>query len=386
MKLKQISTLVIGFLFLFQSTYSQTNTTVNMDVNGVNRSYKIYVPAIYSGSNSVPLVFNFHGYTSTNVQQELYGDFRPIADTANFILVHPQGLTVNGSTGWNNFSSVSANQGDLDFVEKMILQISTQYLIDQNRIYSTGMSNGGFMSYDLACFMSARFAAIASVTGGMTTLHKNVCQAIHPTPVMQIHGTADAVVAYNGAGIGSLHVDSLVKYWVNFNNCNSTPTFTAVPNIVTTDNCTAEHYVYTGGTRGATVEFFKIIGGGHNWPGAPISINGNTNMDINASKEIWRFFSKYRLNELVLKTGNIDQKKDILVYPNPIQDQVSIELENANDVIFELYDITGKLIQRNDLISGNNVISTKQLTQGVFMYMLTQNQNVVQSGKLVKEN
>ncbi len=386
MKIKYFLTVIFGLLLLVEPAHSQTNTTVNIDVNGVNRSYRIYVPAIYSSSNAVPLVFNFHGYTSTNQQQEVYADFRGIADTANFIIVHPQGLNIGGGTGWNTFAAVSTNQGDLNFVEKMLTKISSDYNIDQNRIYSTGMSNGGFMSYDLACFMSDRFAAIASVTGGMIPSHKNACQASHPTPVMQIHGTADAVVSFDGSSIGSLHVDSLVKFWVKYNNCNLTPVFTAVPDVVTTDNCTAEHYVYSGGTHGATVEFFKIIGGGHNWAGAPISINGNTNMDISASKEIWRFFSKYKLNDLILKTGNIEKNKNILVYPNPTQNQVTIELENSDNTIFELYDATGRLIQRNELTSGNNEISTSQLTQGVFMYTLTQNQRIVQSGKIVKAN
>ncbi len=386
MKIKHYFSLILGFFLCSQTIFSQTTNTVNIDVNGVNRSYRIYIPAIYSNANSVPLVFNFHGYTSTNQQQELYGDFRGIADTANFIVVHPQGLMVNGSTGWNNFSTLASLQGDLDFVEKMITEISTQYNIDQNRIYSTGMSNGGFMSYDLACFMSNRFAAVASVTGGMIDFHKNACQASHPTPIMQIHGTADAVVAYNGAGIGSMPVDDLIQFWVNFNNCNTTPTFTTVPNIVTTDNCTAEHYVYTGGTHGATVELFKIIDGGHNWPGAPISINGNTNMDISASKEIWRFFSKYKLNDLILKTGSIEGNKDIRIYPNPSRHQVNIELGNTENAIFKLYDATGRLMQQEELIAGTNEISTSQLTSGIFLYTLTQNQTIVQSGKIIKEN
>ena len=134
------------------------------------------------------------------------------------------------------------------------------------------------------------------------------------------------------------------------------------------------------------MEFFKIIGGGHNWPGAPISINGNTNMDIDASKEIWRFFSKYKLNDLILKTGNIDDKTNFRVYPNPTQNQVTIELENAGNTVFKLYDAAGRLMQENKLIAGNNEISTSQLTPGVFMYTLSQSQAIIQTGKIVKEN
>lgn len=362
--------------------YAQTTTTVNLNVNGVSRTYNLYVPAIYNSNQAVPLVFNFHGYTSNNTQQELYGDFRPIADTANFIIVHPQGLIVNGNTGWNNFGTQATAQGDIDFTQMMITTLSSQYNIDPNRIYSTGMSNGGFMSYDLACFLSSRFAAIASVTGGMTALRKPACNPNHPVPVMQIHGTADAVVPYTGVtGFGSIHVDSLVKFWRVFNHCNATPVFTALPNINTADNCTAEHYVYSGGQNGSTVEFYKIIGGGHTWPGAIFPVNGNTNMDFSASKEIWRFFSKYRLNQLanVAETG-LDVK--INVYPNPSKDSFTIEVEQFQGLKIEILDVSGKQVYQQELKSQLTPVELKSAGSGLYFYKILNAEKAVASGKI----
>lgn len=264
--------------------------------DGLQRDHRLYVPAAYSPGTAVPLVFNLHGYTSDNAQQEFYGDFRPIADTANFLIVHPNG-TIDGfgNRFWNTFGGSSVD--DIGYLMALLDTISAHYDVDPDRVYSTGMSNGGFMSYELACYASDRIAAIASVTGTMTNVHLAACAATHPTPVMQVHGTADPTVNYNGGG-GTVAVESLVLTWAQFNNCSTTPVITQVPNTVTTDGCTAERWVYQGGDAGSTVELFKVLGGGHTWPGAAIAI-GVTNQDFDASNEIWRFFSQYRLDELL---------------------------------------------------------------------------------------
>lgn len=376
------SPVLLLFLCCISSLFSQTNTTVTTVVGGVTRTYKLYVPAIYTQGTAVPLIFNFHGYGSNSTEQEAYGDFRPIADTANFILVHPQGLSVNGSTGWNNFGLPATAQADIQFVEQMITEISSEYSINSNRIYSTGMSNGGFMSNDLACFLSNRFAAIASVTGGMTTLHKNACNPSHPVPMMQIHGTTDAVVPYTGGGTGSfLHVDSLVKFWRNFNHCDENPTFEALPDLITSDNCTAEHYVWKNGLQGSTVELYKIINGGHTWPGAIFPVNGNTNQDFKASIEIWRFFRQYSLQQLTAETDPEILLESINVYPNPSSNQLTIEVENPIGIQFSLMDITGKRVISHDISEKTTLINV-ELPSGIYVYEILQNGGKRKTGKI----
>lgn len=377
------STVLLLFSCCISSLFSQTNTTETTVVGGVTRTYKLYVPAIYSQGTAVPLIFNFHGYGSNSTEQEAYGDFRPIADTANFILVHPQGLSVNGSTGWNNFGLPANAQADIQFVEQMITEISSEYSINSNRIYSTGMSNGGFMSNDLACFLSNRFAAIASVTGGMTTLHKNACNPSHPVPMMQIHGTTDAVVAYTGGGTGSfLHVDSLVKFWRNFNQCDANPIFESLPDMVTSDNCTAEHYVWKNGLQGSSVELYKIINGGHTWPGAIFPVNGNTNQDFKASNEIWRFFRQYSLQQLTAGTESEVSLESVRVYPNPSSNQLTIEVENPIGLHFNLMDISGKQVISQE-ISQKTTILNLELPNGVYLFELQQNGGKRKTGKIL---
>jgi polyhydroxybutyrate depolymerase len=279
--------------------------TINASINhgGITRDYILYVPNSYVTGNQVPLVFNFHGYTSNATQQMWYGDFRAIADTAGFIIVHPEGTLDNsGATHWNvGWGGSTVN--DINFTSTLIDSIASEYSINLDRVYSTGMSNGGFMSYQLACELSDRIAAIASVTGSMNPGWFNSCNPSHPMPVMEIHGTADPTVLYTT-------VPNIIDFWRGINNCNNTPVLTNMPDINIIDGCTAEHQIWENGSNGVAVEHYKIIDGEHSWPGAPFP-NGITNQDINAAEKIWEFFNKYDINGLILPTNikNITAEK-----------------------------------------------------------------------------
>lgn len=333
--------LVLSFSCSFVFAQSVVKTMMH---GGIQREYRLYVPSIYDGSESVPLLFNLYGYGSNAVQQEVYGDFRSIADTANFILVHPDGTDdMTGTAFWNAFGSPSETVDDIGFISALIDTLSDDYNIDLNRVYSTGMSNGGFMSYTLACQLSQRIASIASVTGTMVTFNLNACNCQHPIPIMQVHGTLDGTVPYNGNAQGFVAVEDLVDHWVGFNNCNTTAVETAVPDVNLTDGCTADRFVYSGGTNDASVELYRINGGGHTWPGAPVVI-GVTNQDFSASVEIWRFFSQYSLNQFVSveETEGIDQP--FSVFPNPSEGQFSLRFESNVAATIKVFDAVGKLV------------------------------------------
>ena len=345
--------------FVCLSLVAQTSTSHTLQHNGLTREYRVYVPASYTASVAVPLVFNLHGYTSNNQQQEVYGDFRPVADTAGFILVHPNG-TLDGSNQryWNAWGQVSPD--DVGFISALIDKLQQDYSIDPNCIYSAGMSNGGFMSAELACALSNRIAAVGSVTGSMPIPRMGTCNPGRPVPYIHIHGTADATVPYSG-NVQFAGVDNLVAYWADKNGCNPVPAMTPVPNTNTTDGCTAERYVYSGGNGGSTVELFKVIGGAHTWPGAALVI-GVTNQDFNASGEIWRFFRQYKLNELAALSEIQDVK--VVVYPNPSNGQFLVQA--SGDVrSMTLFDLNGKVIQHATSISEEWLISG--LKQGMYL-------------------
>jgi polyhydroxybutyrate depolymerase len=373
--IRVVSFICVSICFLNHSN-AQSNLTKSFTHGGITREYKIYIPASYTGQ-AVPLVLNIHGYGSDMTQQEAYGNFKPIADSASFIIVHPNG-TYDASLKryWNFFGFTTVD--DLGFLSALIDTVKANYNIDQNRIYSTGMSNGGIMSYYLACNLSGKIAAIASVTGTMTPAMESGCNALHPTPAMQIHGTADPVVPYGGNGT-FIPIDSVVKFWRSFNNCSSTPVVTNVPNTNTSDGCTATRYDYLNGTAGSKVVFYKITGGGHTWPGAPVDV-GVTNHDFDASTEIWKFFRGYRLNEL---TGlkSFSKEKTLSVYPNPASDHVIISSDEENlDVV--IYDVLSKVVLRKSIIK-DEVIDISSLKRGTY-FLQVMSDDQVRSVTLVK--
>jgi polyhydroxybutyrate depolymerase len=334
------------FLFLILCGLVTTNgkgqTTIDttLKYDGLTRSYRLYIPSSLANSEPVPLVLNLHGYGSNNVQQEAYGDFRDIADTARFIIAHPNGtIDSSGNRFWDAFDASSVD--DVGFLSSLIDTVSKNYAIDTNRIYSTGMSNGGFMSHQLVCRLGERITAIASVAGTMTSYQRNTCSPSSPTPIMQIHCTSDGTVPYSGNN-QYLPVDSVIDYWVNYNNCSPNPTVTQIPDQDPSDGSTAEKYVYDGGTDHTTVELYKVIDGGHTWPGASVSI-GVTNQDFDASKVIWQFFNRYKGEDT--STSVADEKgqsDDWRIYPNPSNGQIRFHFADQQEKNITIFHYTGK--------------------------------------------
>ncbi len=377
MKLKFLIGLFVltGF---FVSAQSGVTIVDSIKSNGIYRTYRFYKPLSYTGSTAYPLVMNFHGYTSTASQQQFYGNFMPVADTAKFLIVHPQG-TLDGSNQpyWNSgISPVGAK--DLQFVSELIDTLKTKYNIDANAVYSTGMSNGGFMSNYLACNLSNKVAAIGSVAGTMFTSFSSTCNPSRPVPVIHVHGTADATVPYYG-NTTEIAADSLMKYWRVHNNCGATPSFTNLPDIVPSDGCTAVRYLWTGGNSGSTNELYKVNGGELTWPGATFII-GTTNQDFNASVEIWRFFRKYKLN-LLLSAEELYKKElaEINVYPNPANNKVNIASDK--DMNVKVCDVLGKEIIAQ---SNSKTIDISELQNGIYFLNITCEGNYFVK-KIVKE-
>lgn len=276
-----------------QGVSTETSIFFNsLTLEGIERDFILYLPESYDGSTAVPLLFNFHGYTQSASFQFSYGNMRSIADTANFILVYPQGKLLNGNTHWNVGSwTKRSNSDDLGFTDAMIEAIASDYNIDLTRIYACGYSNGGAFSFELACRLSDRIAAIGSVSGMMTDRTQNNCSPSHPIPMISIHGTADNIVQYNGNIPEEIMSQSeTLAYWATFNNTDPDPTIVDIPDINNSDGSTVEFLKYPNGDKDVSVEHYKITGGGHDWPGK------TGNMDIDASHLIWNFVSKFDIN------------------------------------------------------------------------------------------
>ena len=266
--------------------YYSNNNTQSIVHDGVNREYVLYIPNSYDGTSSVPLMLNFHGFGGSASDYMQEADMRSLAEAETFILIYPQGSSLDGLPHWNACPLGGDNKSDADdfgFIEAIINQISSQYNLDMERIYAAGYSNGGMMAYGLANYKSDLVAAVASVSGVMLEC---IGSTSHPMPVLHLHGTSDGVLPYNGSGYWS-SVQNTLDYWINFNKTIITPT-------ISNDNSggmSIEHYVHDQGDSSVSVEHYKYIKGDHVW--FSTTYQGQT-----ASELVWDFLSRYDINGL----------------------------------------------------------------------------------------
>lgn len=362
--------LCIVLLFLTFSLQAQTSHSASFEHGGITRSYHYYVPATYSPSQPTALVLGLHGLGSSGQNFAQYRDFRPIADTANFIFVYPDGSTLLGVRFWNYGNVMGSTVDDIDFLEALVDTISAHYSIDENRVYCTGMSNGAFMAYALAC-NSSKFAAIAAVTGSMSLNMYNNCQPQLPIPVMHIHGTEDSTNPYDGTSTMK-SIPDVISYWVNINQCNPTPLYTLRPDTDPNDNAVAEQYVYHNGINGHSVEHFKIVGGGHTWPGQQMSGGGNLCMDIDGRIEIWRFFNQFQRSAPLSLSE--EQPIPFQIYPNPTKSILYIESPNTQPYQIQILDMLGRKIPIAIEHSPQQV-NMRQWDKGIYFLEIKQGEN-----------
>jgi polyhydroxybutyrate depolymerase len=211
-------------LALFASRTASAHSTIT--VNAGRGPITVYVPDSYLPGNALPLVFLLHGYTSSGAGTEALVKFVPLVDSMEFLYAHPDGtVDLLGNRFWNatnaccNYFGSGVN--DSQYLLNLIGEVEQALTVDPKRIYMTGHSNGGFMSYRMACDHSNKIAAIASLAGA-TWNNPNSCAPSEPVHVLQIHGTVDGTISYNGGALpGGLYPSAVgsVEQWANFDGC-----------------------------------------------------------------------------------------------------------------------------------------------------------------------
>ncbi|MEK7552874.1 MAG: PHB depolymerase family esterase [Patescibacteria group bacterium] len=275
--------------------------------DGRTRNYEVHAPPNYNGATPQPAVIYLHG-GGGSIEAARKDGLDRSADQFGFILIVPAGtgplpnrlLTWNGGkTNNENCCGYAAenNVDDVGFIAKMLAEVETKFNLDQKRIYATGISNGGLMSYRLACDLSDKIAAVAAVAAAGTP---DNCANPRPVPVMHIHGTADPCALFAGGASNGcfgakthnmLSAERMVASWLQNNGCSTVKTNGY-------QRGAASCVVYNQCRAGSAVEFCSITGGGHTWPAGsqylPARIVGPVSNDI-SFEQIWEFFKQHPL-------------------------------------------------------------------------------------------
>lgn len=291
------SPLIIGICLLLYSCHSkELNTEVysgNFVHDNSTREYLFYNPTTTKGDT--PLVVVLHGFTSSAKKIMEYSKMNALAKKHNFAVLYPQGTKdKEDNTFWNVGYSFHENVAvdDVDYLEKLTKFIQKQHQLSATNTFLTGMSNGGEMCYLMICKYPDLFRASAPIAGMMLTRFFEDCNNSNPSPILAVFGTHDDITNYDGDlenrdGWGAYQsIPYTIDYWGKSINYTSIIKDT-LPDLNKFDDSYVVRNQFLNENNGKEVLFYKVINGGHDWPGS------SGNMDIDTSKEIWRFFNKH---------------------------------------------------------------------------------------------
>ena len=263
------------------SYYNDDTASFSTVFGSYTRSFIVHTPSNYdSNSGPLPLLFVLHGYTGQAPSIRNYSGFDSIADEENFIVVYVQGVTdVTNTTGWNvDVVSTFNDVDDVGLFAALIKHFKANYNIANDKIFSTGMSLGGFMSYRLACELD-EINSIGSVTGSMAGYYN--CVPPNQKSIIHFHGTSDTVVPYNG-NAWSYNVENAHSFWANYNNCQNQSEVT-VPDF-NGDGVYSTQLISYNCDGSREVILYTMQNEGHTW------FKKEWGHDINTSRLIWEFF------------------------------------------------------------------------------------------------
>ncbi len=288
-------------LTVISTVYSAGDINGKLIIDGVEREYILHLPKNY-GTEKLPLVMVFHGGGGTAEQVKDHTKFSKLADNENFIVVYPNAIDKNWNDGRIG-DKLPMDRDDVKFISTLLDTLTANYNINTKRIFSTGISNGGFFSFYLALKLSNRLLAIAPVTANIPENLKDSWKTDKPISVLLINGTKDPLVKFNGGPVGfkddesgrgvSLSTSWTVKILAGNNSCQTSTKIEEIED-KEDDDCRAEKETYYKCADGTKIVLVTIKGGGHTWPGAsqylPKILVGNVCKDFKATEMIWEFF------------------------------------------------------------------------------------------------
>jgi len=309
-----LAVLVGLFVCAFASTASEPEIAwESSEWNGVQRVFGVYAPA--EMVDPAPIVFLLHGgggSAEKTWNQEHGRSWRELSDAYGFLLVLPEGRADPDNPDghhWNDCrveiesEDVRSSEDDVGFIVALIDEVSRGLPIDRDRVYATGASNGGMMTYRLAIEAGEHFAAVAAVIANLPD--PTECDtAPAPIPILIMNGTEDPLMPFDGGCVASdacergrvLSTSETVTFWVDVNGASTTPDVEKLPNRSWSDGSRVTVYTFEGESAGNDVVYYRVQGGGHTVPGFESTsllrraVAGSKNRDIDGPTEIWAFF------------------------------------------------------------------------------------------------
>jgi polyhydroxybutyrate depolymerase len=266
--------------------------------DGRQRAYHLYLPAANGGAEGKPLVVALHRFAETGKRMSKLTGFTDLAEEAGFAVVYPEGV----GRRWNTRMFGPDTIDDVGYIDALTKHLVDAYSLDANRVYLTGASNGGFMTYLLAAELPGAFAAVAPVMATMPESVADIANELCAVPIMIVHGTKDPVVPYDGWEVEAgpngarpvLPIPDTARFWAKLNRAAEIPGTVDLADTVTDDGTRVTRDEYAG--ENPVVEL-RILGGGHTWPGGeqlwPRFIVGRISRDVNATEMIWEFFQRF---------------------------------------------------------------------------------------------
>ena len=313
LKINSYLTIVLWLGMMGTSLISNAQSTT-IQVGGVTRNMIVYSPANL-GQNR-PLVISLHGLNQDAPFQQSSAKWEEVADTAKFVVVYPNAI----NKSWD----ISGNR-DINFLLAIIDNMKTRFNVDLNRVYVTGFSMGGMMSYHTANNIADKVAAIGPVSG---YLFSNPVSSSRPMPIIHIHGTTDDVVGYNG-------VAGVISKWRNWNGCPSNGTLID-PYPANKPN-SAGSLQRWGPCDNSEIVLISNENKGH-W-------HSNDNAGVHSTAEIWKFFRRHSLKSSTNPSVNITTPTNNALFITPATIAIAATATDPNGTIskVEFYNGTTKL-------------------------------------------
>jgi len=361
--MKGTYTILIMFFVFICSYFTANAQYLEFEHEGINRQYIYYEPL---GLNEQkPLVFVMHGFTGDASGIRNYSGMNQIADQYGFAVCYPRGtIDSGGNRFWNVGYAFHEDEtvNDVGFLTELATYLQTNYDLNPDFTFATGMSNGGEMCYMLACQANDTFRAVAPVAGMILQDILDECQDSTPIPIFEIHGSQDNVTPISGDpnnndGWGAYpSIPFTINYFSEKNECSTLQTET-LPDTDPSDGSYVISEKHLNGINNNEVWYYEIIGGGHDWPGAW------GNMDINAGEEAWLFFQKY-IDDILSSNSYSFLEKNIDVFPNPTNGLLHIESNNLFEILeVTLYNALGTTIEINP---SNESIDLSDINTGIY--------------------